>query len=113
MECRPPSCATWSRGTWRTSATSTVWPESVDTFVPGLVPRQPLWEPIAAALRRAILLGELPESLHLEEPGLAEKFGVSRIPDREAVSLLEHEGLVRVEPPPGAFVAGVTDYRVV
>ena len=84
----------------------------MDTFLPGLVPRQPLWEPIAAALRRAILLGELPAGLHLEEPGLAEKFGVSRIPVREAFSRLAHEGLVRLEPHRGAFVVGMTDSGV-
>jgi DNA-binding GntR family transcriptional regulator len=80
----------------------------VDTFEPGLVPRQPLWEPIAASLRRAILLGELPAGLHLEEPGLAEKFGVSRIPVREAFTRLAHEGLIRLEPHRGAFVVGMT-----
>jgi DNA-binding GntR family transcriptional regulator len=84
----------------------------VDTFAPGLVPRQPLWEPIAVALRRAILLGELAPGLHLEEPGLAEKFGVSRIPVREAFTRLAHEGLVRLEPHRGAFVIGMTESDV-
>lgn len=80
----------------------------MDAFEPGVAPRQALWEPIAAALRRAIILGELAPGLHLEEPSLAEKFGVSRIPVREALTRLEHEGLVRIEPRRGAFVVGMT-----
>src|SRR5438874_13166497 len=85
-----------------------IWEEAVDTFDPGLAPRQALWESIVAALRRAIILGELQPGLHLEEPALAEKFGVSRIPVREALTRLAHEGLVRLEPRRGAFVGGVT-----
>src|SRR5262245_57182824 len=63
-------------------------------------------------MRRAIVLGELPAGLHLEEPALARKFGVSRIPVREAIVRLEHEGLVRVEPRRGAFVVGMAEADV-
>ena len=80
----------------------------MDTFDPGLAPRKALWESIVAVVRRAIILGELSPGLHLEEPALAEKFGVSRIPIREALTRLAHEGLVRLEPRRGAFVVGVT-----
>lgn len=80
----------------------------MDSFEPGIAPRQALWEPIATALRRAIILGELPPGLHLEEPSLAEKFGVSRIPVREALVRLAHEGLVQIEPRRGAFVVGMS-----
>jgi GntR family transcriptional regulator of gluconate operon len=85
---------------------------AVDTFDPGLAPRQALWESIVAALRRAIIMGELQPGLHLEEPALAEKFGVSRIPVREALTRLAHEGLVRLEPRRGAFVVGVTELEI-
>jgi GntR family transcriptional regulator of gluconate operon len=84
----------------------------LDTFDPGLAPRQALWESIVAALRRAIILCELRPGLHLEEPALAEKFGVSRIPVREALTRLAHEGLVRLEPRRGAFVVGVTESEI-
>jgi len=80
----------------------------LDAFDPGQAPRPALWESIAAALRRAIILGELPPGLHLEEPALADKFRVSRIPVREALTHLSHEGLVRIEPRRGAFVIGMT-----
>jgi DNA-binding GntR family transcriptional regulator len=81
----------------------------VEAFDPGLAPRPALWEAIVAAMRHAIILGELRPGLHLEEPALAEKFGVSRIPVREALTRLAHEGLVRIEPRRGAFVVGVTE----
>lgn len=84
----------------------------VDAFEPGAAPHNALWETIAATLRRAIVLGELTSGLHLEEPTLAEKFGVSRIPVREALTRLAHEGLIRLEPRRGAFVVGVTEADV-
>lgn len=81
----------------------------MDFFEPGAVRQPALWESIVVALRRAIILGELPPGLHLEEPSLAAKFGVSRIPIREAVIRLAHEQLVRIEPRRGAFIVGVTE----
>ena len=78
----------------------------MEQFDPGLAQRKALWETIVESLRRAILLGELPAGLRLEEPALAQKFGVSRIPVREALVRLEHEGLVRLEPRRGASIVG-------
>lgn len=85
---------------------------ALEKFEPTVAPRRALWETIVETLRRAIILGELPPELHLEEPALAQKFGVSRIPIREALVRLEHEGLIRVEPRRGAFVAGMTEADV-
>jgi len=59
-------------------------------------------------MRRAIVVGELAPGVHLKEPSLAEMFGVSRLPVREAIAQLEREGLVRIEPRRGAYVVGVT-----
>jgi DNA-binding GntR family transcriptional regulator len=81
----------------------------LEQFDPGLAQRKALWETIVEPLRRAILLGELPAGLRLEEPALAVKFGVSRIPVREALVRLEHEGLVRLEPRRGASIVGFTE----
>ena len=83
--------------------------QTLENFDPDVAPRRALWETIVDPMRRAILLGELPPGLHLEEPALARKFGVSRIPVREAIVRLEHEGLVRVEPRRGAFIVGMTE----
>jgi GntR family transcriptional regulator, gluconate operon transcriptional repressor len=77
-------------------------------FTPSTARRADLWEIVVASLRRAIIIGELAPGLHLQEPLLAQKFGVSRVPVREALIRLEHEGLVRSEPRRGAFVVGMT-----
>jgi DNA-binding GntR family transcriptional regulator len=71
-----------------------------------------LWERVVAAMRRAIALGDLAPGTHLKEPLLAQRFGVSRLPVREAIARLEREGLVRVEPRRGAFVVGITEQDV-
>ena len=48
----------------------------------------------------------------LDEQSLADKFSVSRIPIREALALLERDGLVRCEPRRGTFVVGLTDENI-
>ena len=61
-------------------------------------------ERVQAALREAILRGELAAGAHLGEVELAERLGVSRTPVREALSRLAAEGLVEVHPHRGARV---------
>lgn len=60
-----------------------------------------------------ILADSLKTGEPLSEIALAEEFGVSRTPVREAITLLEGEGLVRVVPGKGAFVADISleDYK--
>ncbi|MGH2347399.1 MAG: GntR family transcriptional regulator [Chloroflexota bacterium] len=77
-----------------------------------IVQSEALWERVVAALRRAIIMGELEPGSHLKEPLLAQRFGVSRLPIREAIVQLDREGLVRVEPRRGAFVIGVTEQDI-
>src|SRR5262245_4986132 len=77
-------------------------------FVPAQMRRADLWELVAVRLRRAIVTGELAPAVHLNEPLLAQRFGVSRMPVREALVQLEHEGLVRSEPGRGSFVVGMS-----
>lgn len=48
-------------------------------------------------LRAAILQGEVPPGAALSQVKIAEEFGVSRGPVREALRLLEREGLVKAE----------------
>lgn len=54
-------------------------------------------------LRDAILTGAIPPGARLLQVGLAERFGVSRIPLREALRTLQAEGLVVIEPNRGAI----------
>src|SRR5579862_412788 len=81
----------------------------MDTLRVEVVQSEALWERVVAALRRAIVIGELQPGAHLKEPLLAQRFGVSRLPVREAIAQLDREGLVRIEPRRGAFVIGVTE----
>ena len=59
----------------------------------------------ADELRRRILDGEFPAGFQLRQDVLAEQFGVSRIPLREALVQLEAEGLVKIVPHRGAVVS--------
>jgi DNA-binding GntR family transcriptional regulator len=59
---------------------------------------------IAAAIGE----GEFPPGTPLVEQSLAERFGVSRIPIREALRKLEGDGLVAYYPRRGHFVASVS-----
>jgi len=63
---------------------------------------------IAGHIRSAIQAGEYAPGSRLVERKLAEKFGVSHIPVREALSTLAEEGLVERLPRRGARVAALT-----
>lgn len=63
---------------------------------------------VRSALRRAIVEGELEGGLQLKQDELAERFGVSRIPVREALKQLAAEGLVTFHPNRGAVVSSVS-----
>jgi len=72
----------------------------------------PIKHAIAAALRKAIITGELEPGEKLSEARLAERFGVSRTPVREALKELEGEDLVTVERRRGTFVTRLTRSEV-
>ncbi len=63
---------------------------------------------IAAALEEDLEMGRLRPGMALDERGLAERFGVSRTPVRQALQRFVEQGLVEVIPRRGAFVAGVS-----
>jgi DNA-binding GntR family transcriptional regulator len=56
-------------------------------------------------LLERILLGEYPPGTALVEPEIAKEFGVSRTPVREALLRLKVEGLVKIIPRGGIYVA--------
>jgi DNA-binding GntR family transcriptional regulator len=60
---------------------------------------------IVERLRQSILDGSQPSGTQLRQDALAETYGVSRIPVREALFQLEAEGLVRIVPHKGAIVS--------
>src|SRR5262245_17083439 len=63
---------------------------------------------VAAALRHALHQGRWAAGSPLRQEDLAAEFGVSRIPVREALSKLQAEVLVVVQPNRGAFVASLS-----
>ena len=60
---------------------------------------------VADALRLAILGGEFTPGQAVPQEEIAARFGVSRIPVRDAMNLLQSEGLLRIVPSKGSFVA--------
>lgn len=68
----------------------------------------PLRDVVFQTLRQAILRGTLQPGERLMEIHLAQKLGVSRTPVREAIRMLELEGLVIMVPRKGAIVAEIT-----
>jgi DNA-binding GntR family transcriptional regulator len=60
---------------------------------------------VADALRLAILGGEFTPGQAVPQEEIAARFGVSRIPVRDAMNLLQAEGLLRIVPSKGSFVA--------
>lgn len=59
---------------------------------------------VASVLREAIVSGVFAPGEHLREEDLSERLKVSRGPIRHALSIMEHEGLVHIEPHKGARI---------
>jgi DNA-binding GntR family transcriptional regulator len=72
---------------------------------PLLRPRKSLAEEAAEALRELILLEKLRPGTSVPERNLASVLGISRTPLREALRILEHEGLVEYSSTRRPFVA--------
>lgn len=70
--------------------------------------RQSVWK----ALRQAILRGELTPGSQINQASLAEQLGVSRGPLREALGLLEEEGLVQNIPYRGTFITDLDERTI-
>ncbi|WP_146340002.1 GntR family transcriptional regulator [Nesterenkonia sp. NBAIMH1] len=59
-----------------------------------LLASPPLGARLARQLRLQVLAGDLPPHAHLVESRLAQQYGVSRGPVRDALKELEHEGII-------------------
>jgi DNA-binding GntR family transcriptional regulator len=62
---------------------------------------------VADHLRRQILAGELAPGQRITQEDIAAQLGTSRVPVREALVILEHEGWVKMEMHRGGFVLPV------
>jgi DNA-binding GntR family transcriptional regulator len=67
--------------------------------------RERFAEEVASELRVMILNGVLPAGSRIDQDGIAESHGMSRLPVREALIALEQEGLVVNTQRRGAYVA--------
>jgi DNA-binding GntR family transcriptional regulator len=66
-------------------------------------------EAVFVEIRRSILAGEMPPGTQIFQEDLATEYGVSRIPVRDALRLLEGEGLVSYAPHHGYQVTRLTE----
>jgi len=68
---------------------------------------RPLYEDVADRLREQIFTKQLAPGSWLDEQSLADQFGISRTPMREAIKVLASEGLVTIKMRRGAYVTEV------
>jgi DNA-binding GntR family transcriptional regulator len=64
------------------------------------------------AIREGILAGTFPQGSHITARQLAEETGLSRTPIREAMRQLDAEGLIKLIPNRGAFVASWSETEI-
>jgi DNA-binding GntR family transcriptional regulator len=74
--------------------------------------RRALVDKLAAQLQARVLDGDLSPGTRLRQEALAEEFGVSRTPIREALRKLQASGLVELRPNRGALVRGLTPREI-
>ncbi len=67
-----------------------------------------LADQVSAMLKDQILSGQLKGGMKISEETLAEQFGVSRTPIREAIRRLSEYGLITIKPRSYAFVSTIT-----
>ncbi len=89
-----------------TQASSLSSLKQLDMMYENTVPGRDSTESAYLQLRRAILRNELPSSTQLSQRELEERFEVGRTPLREALRMLQREGLVEAEPNHRVRVAG-------
>lgn len=74
--------------------------------------RQTAAHQVAEVLREQILSGQLPAGQYIRQEAIAQALGVSRLPVREALVLLESQGLVQTEKYKGTFVASLSTREI-
>ncbi len=73
------------------------------------ISRTALYEEVAERLRISIFAHELAPGSWIDEQMLADRFGISRTPMREALKVLASEGLVILKPRRGCYVTELSD----
>jgi len=68
-----------------------------------------LYQEVAERLRERIFLHELPPGTWIDEQAVADQYGISRTPLREALKVLASEGLVTLKPRRGCYVTEISE----
>src|SRR6185369_13677491 len=68
-----------------------------------------LYQEVAERLRQRIFSHELQAGTWIDEQALADDYGISRTPLREALKVLASEGLVTLKPRRGCYVTEISD----
>ncbi|MCH4826309.1 GntR family transcriptional regulator [Planococcus halocryophilus] len=74
-----------------------------------ILDQRTLSDDVSKIIRKMILNGELKAGDWINQVQLAEKFNISRGPIREALKILQNEGLIKHETNKGTFVATLSD----
>lgn len=73
------------------------------------IARSALYEEVAERLRARIFAHDLAPGTWIDEQTLADEFGISRTPMREALKVLASEGLVTLKPRRGCYVTELSE----
>ena len=76
---------------------------------PQHIARSALYQEVAERLRARIFAHELAPGSWIDEQALADEFGISRTPMREALKVLAAEGLVLLKPRRGCYVTQLSE----
>ena len=82
---------------------TTEFPAASDLAAPAL------YEQVAERLRNRIYAHELAPGAWIDEQALAQEYGISRTPMREALKVLAAEGLVQLKPRRGCYVTELSE----
>ena len=76
---------------------------------PHSIAQPALYQEVAERLRQRIFAHELQPGAWVDEQALAEQYGISRTPLREALKVLAAEGLVTLKPRRGCYVTEISE----
>jgi DNA-binding GntR family transcriptional regulator len=76
-------------------------------------PQRTVTEQVQGQLRDMILAGTLAPGSRIDQAEVAQRFGVSVVPVREALARLQSSGLVRIVPHRGAFVEALSSEELI
>jgi DNA-binding GntR family transcriptional regulator len=92
-----------------TTADNTLTKLSTEPMNAGRIAPLALYQEVAERLRQRIFAHELPPGTWVDEQALANQYGISRTPLREALKVLAAEGLVTLKPRRGCYVTEISE----